>query len=115
MVYADISKIVIVGVLTYRELLHSVSHLKAAQMDVKCCLIQKIILYEFDLGQIDAEATRNTCLGKGEYPVNHMLTRWFKGFCLHHRNFDDQARSARPETVNSKSLGANPARRTRRV
>ena len=73
---AVIGSIVVVGVLT---LLQSVYNLKAAQMNVKCSLMHKFMLYEFELGHNTAEPTKNIYCVKGDGTVDHStVIRWFK-------------------------------------
>ena len=53
--------IVGVGVLTQCASVHCVYDLKAAQINMQCCLIHKLRLYEFKLGHNTMEATKNIC------------------------------------------------------
>ena len=53
-----VSSIMIVGVLTRCTLFHSICDLKVAQIIVvQCCLIQKFMLYKFELDHNATEAT----------------------------------------------------------
>ena len=49
------------------------------------------------------EVTKNICCVKGEEGLvdHNTKTRWFKKFLLSCKNLDDQARSARPKTMDS--------------
>ena len=103
--YPVISSIVVVGGLRCCALLHSVSDLKATQMNVQHSLIQELLLYKFELGHKATEATKNICCAKDEGTVGHsMVTRWFKKFCFRCQNLDDQARSSRPKTMDSEAM-----------
>ena len=55
--------------LTYYALPHSVCDLKAAQMDVQCCLIWELMLNKFEQGPNTSESTTNIS-AKGEGTVN---------------------------------------------
>ena len=60
-------------------------------MNAQCSIIRDFTLYEFKLGHIAAEATKNVCWAKGESEVNHsILIKSFKKFCLGSKNLDDQ-------------------------
>ena len=61
MVPAVVGSIVAVGALTRCASLHSVSDLKAAQMNVERRLIREFRLHEFELGHNATEATINIC------------------------------------------------------
>ena len=72
--------------------------LEATQMNVQCSLIQKLVLYKFELGHNAAEATKKICHVKGESTVDHStVTRWLKKLCLDGKNFN-QARTGRSKT-----------------
>ena len=71
----EAGSIVLVGALTRCALLHSMCDLKATQMDIQRSLIRKIMLFEFELDQNAAEATKNICCAKGEYAVDHSVVR----------------------------------------
>ena len=66
-----IDSMMVVGVLTCCTLLHSVYDLKAIQMNVQHSLIQKIILYKFELGHNTADVTKKNCCSNGEGSVDH--------------------------------------------
>ena len=57
-----VGSIVVVGVLTHTVLLHSMSDLRAIEMNVQYSLILKLRVYKFEL----AQATKNICFTKGE-------------------------------------------------
>ena len=59
LVSTEVSSIVVAGALK-----HSVSDLKAAQMNKQCSLIWELMLYEFKLGNNAAEATKNVLYKK---------------------------------------------------
>ena len=93
----------VVSILTHCILFHSVLNLNVIQMNVQCSLIWELMLYEFEMGHNAMEATKNICWVKVEGENDHnTVTRWFKKFCLGCKNLNDQARSDRPKTVNSK-------------
>ena len=78
------------------------------------------MFYKFKLGHNAVEATRNICCAKGEDAINYAtITRWFKKFCLRSKKLDDQVRSDRSKTVDSKAMlqaiEANPSSNTWRV
>ena len=98
-------KSMVVCVLTFCALLHSMCDLKAPQMNVQHSLIQELLLYEFKLGHNTAEATKNIYCMNGEGIVDHStVTRWLKKFYLCSKNIDDQARSGRLKTVHSEAM-----------
>ena len=66
---AVIDSIMVVGVQTCCTLLYSGCDLKAEQMDMQYCLIQKFMLYKFEL----VKATKNICCEKGEGAVDHSI------------------------------------------
>ena len=102
---AMVGSVVLVNALTHCALLHSVCDLKAAQMKVLSCLIQDFMLYEFRLDYKTAEATKNICCVKSDGTVDHsMVTRLFKNFLLGCKNFDNQARSGRPKSVDCEAI-----------
>ena len=52
------------------------------------------------------EATKDFCCSKDEVIVDHStVTRWFKKFCSEYKNLNNQARSVRPKTIDSKAMG----------
>ena len=78
------------------------------------------MLYKFDLVDNTAEVTKNICSMKDEGTVDQSkVTRWFKKFHEGCKNFDDQARSDRLKTMDSKMMlqpiEAHPASNTQRV
>ena len=76
--------------------------LKAALKNMQRILIRRLIFYEFELGQNVAEASKNIYFAKGEDAADHStITKWFKKFHSNYWNFDDQARSGMPKTMNS--------------
>ena len=99
-----VGSVVGIGALTCCAELHSMCDLKATQMNVQCNLIRELMLYEFDLTHNTAKATKNIC-AKSEGTVYHSaVIRWFKKFCLGCKNLNNQARSGRPKTMNSKDV-----------
>ena len=107
-VSAVVDSITVGGALARCALLHSVWDLKAAKANVQWSQIRALMLYELKMGHDTAEATKDICGVKGEDAV----TRWLK-------NFNDQSRSGRSKTVESKAvlqpIEANLASSTRRV
>ena len=98
-----VTSIMIFGVLTHCILLHSVYDLKAIQMNVQCCLIWKLMLYEFKLSHNTAGTTKNTC-AKGEDALDHCtITKRFKKFPSDCKNITNQARWGRPKTMDSEA------------
>ena len=66
------------------------------------------------------EATKNICGAKDEGAVDHYtVTRWFKKFHLDCNNLNDQVRSGKPKSMDSKvvlqAIEANPENRIGRV
>ena len=62
-------------------------------------------LYRFELDHISAEAIKYVCFVKREGTVDHsIVTRLLKKFHLGFKNFNDQAKSARPKTVDSEAV-----------
>ena len=99
-----IGSIAVGGALTYCALLQSVCYLKTALMNLQHCLIHELMIY--------AKITENIYCVKGICAVDpNIVIRWLKRFCLGCKNLDNQARSGRPKTVNSKTvlkaLGSN--------
>ena len=85
--------IIVVGALIYCALLHSLCDLKVEQMNMKCNLIQKFILYKFQLVHNTTEMTKNICCVKGEGKVDHStVNRGLKKFRSSSKNIDDQAK-----------------------
>ena len=86
-------------------LVHSVYDLKAAQMNMQHCPIQKFMLNESELNHSTMEASKNILRAKEEGAVDHSaVTRWLKKFCLGRKNIDDHARSSGPKTMDSKDI-----------
>ena len=115
-----VGSIVLVGVLARCAFFHFGHDLKAAQMSVQRSLIQKLMLYMFELCHNIAKATENICCVKGEGSVDHStVTRGLKKFCLGYKNLNDQAKSIGPKTIDSEAMQqaieANLASSTRRV
>ena len=75
-------------------------------MNMQHNLIQEVRLDKFKLGHDTVEATKNTCYTKDEKAIDHStVIRWFKKFCYSgYTNLDDQARSARPKAMDSKTV-----------
>ena len=97
--------IMVDAALTYSALLYFMYDLKIAQMNIQYTLIQELILYKFKIGHNALEATKNICCGKDEGTVDHStVTRWYKKFCWGWKNFDDQARSGKAQTVDFKTI-----------
>ena len=94
----------VVGVLICCVLLHSMCDLKTARMNTHQ-LIQKLMLYKFELGHNVTEPTKNICCARREGAVNHSsITRWFEKLCLVCKNFDIQTSLGRSRTVDSKAI-----------
>ena len=88
-----VTSIVVVGTLICYALVHLVHDLIAAQMNMQYSLIQKFMLYKFELSCNTMEATKNICCEKGRGTVNlNTITRWFKKFHTDYKNFNDQIR-----------------------
>ena len=63
------------------------------------------MLCEFELELNTTVAIKNICCLKGEGAVDHnTVIRWLQKFCLRCKNLDDQAKSGRPKTVDSKAV-----------
>ena len=61
-------------------------------MNVQRRLIQKLMLYEFELDHITVEATQNICCAKGKGAFDyHTVDRWFKEFRSGCNKLNDQA------------------------
>ena len=57
------------------------------------------------MGHNIIEATKNICCVKGEGVVDHgAVSKWFEKFCSGYKNFNDQARLARPKVVDFKDM-----------
>ena len=63
------------------------------------------MLYEFELGPNDIEATQNNCCVKSKGAIKlSIVTRWLKKFHSGCKNLDDQAKSGRSKTLDSKFM-----------
>ena len=60
-VQAVVGSIVVVDVLIFCALIHSVFDLKAAQKKMQCSLIWELILYKFKLALNTMEVIKNVC------------------------------------------------------
>ena len=91
--------------------------LKAAQMNMQQSLIWELMLFKFELGHNAKEATKNICYAKGEGTADQStVNREFKKFHSVCQILDDQVRSGRSKTMDSKTmLKANPVSSTQRV
>ena len=63
-VLTKVDSVVIVSTLTLCVLLHSRLDLKAPQMNVQHCLVQELVLYEFELGHNTKEANKTFVMQK---------------------------------------------------
>ena len=62
-------------------------------MNMECCLILELLLYEFKLDDNTAEVSKNICAAKDESVVDHAaVARWLQKFHSGWKNFDNQAR-----------------------
>ena len=66
-----VGSITVMSALTRCALLHSVSDLKAPQMNVQYCLILEFMFSEFEVSYNVIEATENICCIKGDGVVDH--------------------------------------------
>ena len=72
---------------------------------MQCNLFWDLMLYKFELGYKDVNATNNICCVKGEGAVDHRTeTRRFKRFSLGCKYLNDQAKSGRYKTLDCKSV-----------
>ena len=63
------------------------------------------MLYKFELGHNTTEAIKNIYCAKSEGTVDHSrVTGWFKKFCSGYKNHNNQVRSGRPRSVDSKVM-----------
>ena len=110
-----VGRITVIGVLTHCILLHSVSDLKTAQMNMQCSLIREHILYEFKKCHYAIKSTKNIFCVKGKVTVGYSTVTRFKS-C---RNLNDQAKSGRTKTGDSEAMfqarQANPANITESI
>ena len=68
------------------------------RMNMQHNLIQKLMLYESELGQNAVEQPKTFFVQKGEVTDDHnTLTRWLKKFPFGRKNLKSQARSDRPK------------------
>ena len=105
MIPAVVGSMGVVGVQTRRALLHPMCDLKAAQVNVQHSLIREIMHYKLRFSRNTAKVTKSICCAKGEATVGHRTTtRWRKKFFFGRKNFDLQAKSSRPKTVDFDSV-----------
>ena len=75
----------------------------------------ELMFYKFELGYNAVEAMKNICCAKSKGTV----TIWFKKFQSISRNLENQARSSRFKSVDSKvllpAIDANPTNSTQSV
>ena len=72
---------------TYCLLLYAMCDLKAAQIDMKRCLLRELILYAFKLGHKTAEEDKNISCVKAEGSVD--LTKVSRLLEKFYKNLDD--------------------------
>ena len=60
-----------------------------------------MMIYKFEISYYATEATKNICCAKSDGVVDHWMV---KKFCLGCKNLDDQARSDKPKTMDSKAM-----------
>ena len=78
--------------------------MKAAQMNMKCCLIQEFMFYKFKLRNKIIKISKKICFVKGEGTVDHStVSRWFKKFCSACKTLDNQAKSDEPKSMDSEA------------
>ena len=88
-----VGSIVVLGVLTYLVLFHSLWDLKAIQRNMQHSLIWELMLNKFGHSHKPREATIDICFMKDEDTVDHsIVTRWFQKFCSVFKNVSNQAR-----------------------
>ena len=92
-----------VDALTSFALLNIVCDIISSQINVQSSRIRKLLLYEFDLSQNPAEATKNICYSKGEGAVDQSYQVIGK-FRLNCNNLDDQASLGRPKTMDTEAV-----------
>ena len=103
--FVVVVSIVLVGTPTRCESLHTVSDLRATQMNVQRCLIRELIPYEFEQGHNSAKSIINVCCTKNEGAVDHStVSRLFKKCCSDCKDLDNQARSGRSKSVDSEAV-----------
>ena len=97
--------LVVVGVLTCYVLLYSMCDLKAAKINMHHSLIWRLMLYNFKLDYYVAEATKNISRKKCEDAVDHKtVSRCFKKFCSDCKSLNNQTRSGKHKTIDSKAM-----------
>ena len=64
-----------------------------------CSLIWEVIFYNNT-----TKASKNICYAKGEDAIDHCITSQLFQKCYSGKNLDNQARSSRPKTMNSKTM-----------
>ena len=102
---AMVGSIVVVGAQQRCLLLHSVYNLKAVQTNRKRCLIQDLVLYEFDPGYNVAESIKDIRCVKGEGAIDHSTaTRLLKKLHSGGKNLTEQAKWGRPKSVDSEAV-----------
>ena len=79
----------VVGVLIH-AMLHSVNDLKAAQINLQCCLIWEHMLYKDKIAYNAVKVRKDICCAKADGVVDHnTISRWskkiFPGCALSHR------------------------------
>ena len=89
-------------------------------MNIKPSLIWELMLYECELSQNVVEVTKNICCKKSESTVDYStVTKWFKKFCSHCKNLNNQAKLGEPKTVDFEAvlqaIEANLVSSTQRV
>ena len=66
--------------------------LKAEQVNVQRCLIRKLMLYKFELGDNITEEIKKICYAKNEGTVDYItVTKWFKKFSSQEPQQSDNA------------------------
>ena len=115
-----VDSIIVVCAKTHCALLHTVCNLKAVHVNMQFKRIQEFILYTFKLGHNGAKVTKSICWAKDEGTADHStVTSWFKKICSGYKNLNNQLRSGRPKTIDSKAMlqiiDANPTNKTWRV
>ena len=79
-------------------------------------LIWELMLYKFELGYNNMEATKNICRAKGEGTDDHSITtRWIKKFYSSCKNLNNQTRSDSSKSMDSKAVKQNLVSSTQRV
>ena len=87
--------IMVFGVLTRCALAHSVQR----------GLIQKTMLYKFELHYKAAEAIKNIWCAKGDGTVGHStVTKWLKNLCSGCKNLDDHLTLSGSKSVDSEAV-----------